>query len=367
MKQYLFMKQNTTDEGQAFAYESRPQRVVFGSGTLEHIGEALERLQVQRPLVVTVPQQRDHAERVAAILRGVESAIFDQARMHTPTDVTELALQTLATHAGDCVIAIGGGSSIGLSKAVAYRTGLPQIVVPTTYAGSEMTPILGQTENGLKTTLSDARVLPGTVIYDVDLTLTLPVAISASSGMNALAHAVEALYARDRNPIISLLAADAIEALGGALPRIIANPMDRAARAEALRGAWLCGMALGSVGMALHHKLCHTLGGSFELPHAETHSVMLPHVAAFNGQATAPLLAPICDALGDEAPGMALHRLALAIGAPVSLANIGMKEADLDKAAEIAMANFYWNPRPFMQADIRALLDDAYFGRPPRG
>jgi alcohol dehydrogenase class IV len=180
---------------------------------------------------------------------------------------------------------VGGGSTTGLGKAIALATGLDQIVVPTTYAGSEMTPILGQTERGVKTTQRSPAILPEVVIYDVDLTLTLPPALTATSGLNAIAHAVEALYAQDRNPIVSLMAEEGIAALARSLPVLVDAASDLAARSDALYGAWLCGACLGAVGMALHHKLCHTLGGSFDLPHAETHAVVLPHAVAYNSAA----------------------------------------------------------------------------------
>ena len=186
--------------------------------------------------------------------------------MHTPVDATEKALAVVRERAADALVAVGGGSTTGLGKAIALRTDLPQIVLPTTYAGSEMTPILGETSGGAKTTQRSPKVLPEVVIYDVDLTLGLPPAVSATSGMNAIAHAVEALYAKDRNPVISMMAEEGISALARSLPRISADPHDREARSGALYGAWLCGTCLGAVGMALHHKLCHVLGGMFDLP-----------------------------------------------------------------------------------------------------
>ena len=182
-------------------------------------------------------------------------------------------------------MALGGGSTIGLAKAIALRTDLPQIAIPTTYAGSEMTPILGETKDGRKTTQKSMKVLPEVVIYDVDLTMTLPAGLSGTSGINAIAHAVEALYAEDANPIISVLAEQSIAALGRALPQIAADPSDREARSDAQYGAFLAGACLGSVGMALHHKLCHTLGGTFDLPHSETHTIVLPHALAYNAPA----------------------------------------------------------------------------------
>ena len=283
--------------------------------------------------------------------------------MHTPVDVTEAALKIVAETRADGVVALGGGSTTGLGKAIAFRTDLPQLAVPTSYAGSEMTPILGETEDGVKRTRSDPRILPEVVIYDVELTLGLPAAMSATSGMNAIAHAVEALYARDRNPIVSLMAVEAIGALTDALPRIVADPADRAARTAALYGAWLCGACLGSVGMALHHKLCHTLGGSFDLPHAETHSVLLPHALAYNAPAIPDVIARLRPILGDD-PAAGLQDLAHRIGAPTSLATLGMAEDGIDRAADLALANPYWNPRPLTRDGVRALLARAWAGDP---
>jgi alcohol dehydrogenase class IV len=266
----------------------------------------------------------------------------------------------------DAVVAVGGGSTTGLGKAIALRTDLPQIVLPTTYAGSEMTPILGETKDGVKTTQRTPKVLPEVVIYDVDLTLTLPVGLTATSGMNAIAHAVEALYAKDGNPIVSLMAEEGIAALARALPRIVTEPGDQEARSDALYGAWLCGVCLGAVGMALHHKLCHTLGGTFDLPHAETHTIVLPHATAYNAPAAPEAMARIARALGAEDAAGGLYDLAVRIGAPRSLAAIGMPESGLDRAADLAVTNPYWNPRPIERPGIRQLLQDAYEGRLPQ-
>src|SRR6266702_4224475 len=265
----------------SFVYKSHPGKVIFGAGTLTTAlpGE-VERLGCERLLILSTPGHEALAQAIAERLGVGTRNVFAGARMHTPVAVTEQALAVAAQLHADGLLAVGGGSTIGLGKAIALRTDLPQIVVPTTYAGSEMTPILGQTEDGIKTTLNSPQVLPEVVIYDADLTMTLPAALSTASGMNAIAHAVEALYARDRNPLVSLMALEGIAALVGALPRIVVDPGDRRARANALYGAWLCGICLGAVGMALHHKLCHTLGGTFDLPHAETHTIVLPHALA---------------------------------------------------------------------------------------
>jgi maleylacetate reductase len=233
-----------------------------------------------------------------------------------------------------------------------------------------MTPILGETEGGHKTTRSSPEVLPETVIYDVELTLGLPAALSGTSGINAIAHAVEALYTRDANPITSLIAEQGIAALGRALPAIAVDPGDRTARTDALYGAWLCGTCLGAVGMALHHKLCHVLGGAFQLPHAETHTVVLPHAVAYNAAAAPEAMARVARALGAGTAhaldaAHALYDLAGAVGAARSLAALGMPADGLDRAADLAVASPYWNPRPLDRAAIRALLERAHTGAPP--
>ena len=274
-------------------------------------------------------------------------------------------MATVRASSADGVIAIGGGSTIGLSKAIALRTDLPQFVLPTTYAGSEMTPILGQTAAGTKTTVNDPKVLPEVVLYDVDLTLTLPASLSGTSGINAIAHAVEALYARDRNPIISLMALEGIGALVRALPQIAKAPATVAGRSEALYGAWLCGTCLGAVGMALHHKLCHVLGGSFNLPHAETHTVVLPQALAYNAAAVPEVMARLRSVLGED-PAMALYRLAKEVKAPLSLRELGMREDQIDEAVGRALASPYWNPRPLEPEELRKLIQRAWAGSPPK-
>lgn len=291
--------------------------------------------------------------------------------MHVPIETAREARDEARRLGADCAIAIGGGSTTGLGKAIALDSGLPILAIPTTYAGSEMTPIYGITEAGLKKTGKDPRVLPRTVIYDPELTLTLPVAMSVTSGMNAIAHAAEGLYAQDSNPVMDLMAEEGIRAIAQALPVIHQRADDVAARGDALYGAWLCGSVLGNVGMALHHKLCHTLGGSFNLPHAEVHTVVLPQAMAFNAAAAPEAMRRIERALGATGRASAaagLFDLAHTNGAPVALKDIGMNEADLDRAAEIAVSNPYWNPRPFgaaQRGEIRDLLQRAYEGIRP--
>lgn len=285
--------------------------------------------------------------------------------MHTPVNVTEAAMAHVAETKADCIIAIGGGSTIGLGKAIAYRSDLPQIVIPTTYAGSEATPILGQTEDGVKTTLSHPSVLPEVILYDPELVSTLPVAMTVTSALNAMAHAAEALYAPNRTAETTAMAIDGLKAFVDGLPQVIANPTDLAAREATQRGAWACGTVLGQVGMALHHKLCHTLGGSFDLPHAETHAIVLPHAIAYNARAAAAELQPICDLLGGDNAGLALHDFAKKMNAPLALRDLGLREEDLDRAADLATQKPYPNPQPVTREDIRALLQAAWAGDTP--
>jgi maleylacetate reductase len=349
-----------------FTYTGLPARVLFGEGTLESVADEARRLGATRALVLSTPGHKDKARNVLGLLGGLGAGLFAEAVMHTPVEVTGRGLDVVLDLEADCLVAIGGGSTIGLSKALAYRTDLPQIAIPTTYAGSEMTRILGQTEAGKKTTIVTEKVLPEVAIYDATLTYSLPPMVSATSGMNALAHAVEGLYAKDRNPVMSLLAEEAIAVMAEALPRVVEAPDDHEARARAFYGAWLCAMILGSVGTALHHKLCHTLGGSFGLPHAETHTVILPHAASFNAVAAREEMDHVARLLGAEGVGRGLYDLAARMGAPTSLDQLGMPLDGLDKAAELATQNPYWNPRPFTREDIRALLEDAWHGRRPR-
>jgi maleylacetate reductase len=274
-------------------------------------------------------------------------------------DVTEAALAIVKAEGCDGTIALGGGSSTGLGKAIAFRTDLPQLVIPTSYAGSEMTNILGETASGAKTTKRDAKIQPESVIYDADLLDTLPDNFAATSGMNAIAHAVEGLYAIDGNPIVSLMAEEGIRALANALPK------GKSGHDEALYGAWLCGTVLGSVSMALHHKLCHVLGGSFNLPHAETHTVILPHATAYNAKGSPEAMVRIARALGSATAAGGLYDLAKKLGAPLTLKELGMPEGGLEKAADIAAANPYPNPIPIKRDAILTLLSNAYSGQRP--
>jgi maleylacetate reductase len=315
--------------------------------------------------VLSTPEQAAGVRRVAESLGARAAGVYDRAAMHVPIETAEDARRRAAELGADCCVTVGGGSTTGLGKAIALTSDLPIVAVPTTYAGSEMTTIYGLTEGGMKRTGRDVRVLPKTVLYDPELTVSLPPAASAASGMNAIAHCVEALYAHDGNPINALIAEQGIRALGRALPAVVRAPDDLAARADALYGAWLAGVSLASVGMALHHKLCHVLGGTFNLPHAETHSIVLPHAARYNRDAATEAMARVARALGAEDAPTALYDLEAKLGLKLKLAEIGLKEADLERAAKIATEAPYPNPAPVKVGAVLALLRDAFEGRRP--
>jgi maleylacetate reductase len=349
----------------SFTFQILPSRVIFGAGCLEKLSEEIQRLGASKALVLSTPEQRQSGLEVVERLGARAAGLFDRAVMHVPIETAEAAREEARRLHADCCVAVGGGSTTGLAKAIALVSDLPILAVPTTYAGSEMTPIWGLTEGGRKTTGRDPRVLPKTVLYDPCLTVTMPPMLSATSGINSVAHCVEALYAQETNPIISLLAEEGIRAFAQSLPVVVTQPGNLEARSQALYAAWLGGLSLGSVGMALHHKLCHTLGGSFNLPHAETHTVVLPHAVAYNAPAATEAMARVTRALGAAGAAEGLYDLAASMGAPTSLAALGMKESDLDRAADLAVENPYYNPRPVTRDGIRVLLEEAFRGVRP--
>jgi alcohol dehydrogenase class IV len=353
----------------AFVQETLPGRTLFGRGRLADVQRETEKLGA-RALVLCSASRRGLAERVAELLGDACVGVHDRAVMHVPYERVVGALARVEALSADVLVAVGGGSTIGFAKAVALQKPLPILAIPTTYAGSEMTSIWGVTRDDHKSTGRDPAVKPRTVIYDPDLTLALPAAVSAASGMNAMAHAVEALYADGIDPVTALMAEEGVRALGAALPRVVANPTDPAARSEALYGAWLAGTVLGGVGMALHHKLSHVLGGNFGLPHAEVHSVLLPQVVAFNSEHAPVAMAAVVRALDADisapfAAAEALYALQGALGTPRSLAELGLDRRDLAHAAELALQQPYDNPRTVTLEGVRGVLERAFHGVRP--
>jgi maleylacetate reductase len=354
----------------SFVHQSSPSRVVFGRGSLEKIPQEIDRLGAQRALVLTTPGRRKLGEKVAARLGEKAVGVFSRAVMHVPVDTAEAARSEAARLAADSCVAIGGGSAVGLAKAIAAVTRVPILAIPTTYSGSEMTSTWGLTEGGIKKTMRDPGVQPKAVVYDPTLTLSLPAGLSATSGMNAMAHCVEALYAEDANPISSLVAEEGIRSLARGLPAVVRDPSDLKARSLVLYGLWLVGTCLGTTTTALHHKLCHVLGGAFDLPHSATHAVLLPHAMAYNASGAPQAMARIARALDPN--GLAssaadpLYDLEASIKTPLSLASLGMKHNGIDRAVTIVMERPFYNPRALTPEGIRTLLEDAFAGRRPR-
>ena len=346
----------------SFVYTGLPSRVVFGAGSVKQLGAELERLGARRALLLCTPGR---AESVRAIVAGLPIAgVFDRVVMHTPLALANEARQAAADLKADCCIAIGGGSTIGFGKAVALTSGLPVIAVPTTYSGSEMTTIWGISNENSKQTGRDPKVLPKAVIYDPELTLDLPASVSAASGMNAIAHCVEALYAHDGNPIVSLMAEEGIRALSASLPVVVVDLKNIEARTDALYGSWLAGSTISTTSVALHHKLCHVLGG-FGLPHAETHSIVLPHAMQYNRDAATEAMSRVARAIATVDAPRGVYELEMRLDLPMKLADIGMKQGDLERAARIAADAPYPNPRKVEYAPVLELLQHAYEGRRP--
>ena len=348
-----------------FIYQSTPSRVVFGAGALQHLAREIDALGARRALILSTPGQAASAQRVAEMLGERAAGVFAKAAMHVPLERAREAREAARRLGADCAVAIGGGSTTGLGKAIALDSGLPILAIPTTYAGSEMTSIYGLTDAGVKKTGRDTRVLPRTVIYDPELSLTLPLATTITSALNAIAHAAEGLYAHDGNPIMSMMAEEGVRAAAAALPVLASDPQDIGGRTDMLYAAWLCGTVLGAVSMGLHHKLCHTLGGSFNLLHAKVHTVILPHVLAYNAGHAPEAMQRIARALGSPTAAAGMFDLAQRHHAPTALKAIGMPAEGLDRAADLAVQNQYPNPRALERAAIRELLQRAFEGTRP--
>jgi alcohol dehydrogenase class IV len=346
----------------AFVYDALPGRVVFGVGAVEQLGEEVDRLGGRRVLAIAGKRAIDG---LLARLGPRVAASFTEVQQHVPVEAAARAVAAAAEADADCLVAMGGGSATGMAKAVALERQAPIVAVPTTYAGSEVTPIYGLTGPEGKRTGRDLRVLPKVVVYDPALTTGLPPEVTGPSGMNALAHCVEATYAPGANPVTSLLAEEGARALARGLPVAVSDPADLAARTDALLGAWLAGAAMAAAGVGIHHQLCHLLGGAYRLPHAELHAVVLPHAVAFVAPAARPQLARLAGALGvEEVPG-GVWDLGRRLGTPASLAELGLAEAELDRAATQAVARVVQAPRRAGVSELRALLGAAWQGRRP--
>lgn len=348
-------------EGEALVHTSPYAKVYFGPGTVDHLDEIVRELGARRPGILCTPSRAvDGAALQARLSMG--SVLFPEAVMHTPVDVSDRAAERAAANDVDLLISTGGGSSSGLGKALTKRLGLRHVAIPVTYSGSEMTPMLGETRDGVKRTERSDQYRPVAILYDPELTTSLPAHTSAASGMNAMAHAVGALTTSD-DPDILRAAEKAVRSLVRALPQIVKDTSDAAARTQALYGAWLCGYCIEAP-MALHHKLCHALGGACNMPHAETHAAMLPHSLAFNGVACPYAVERLSDIFGGD-PAAGLFDLIETLGLDVALRDLGLAETAVPHVARLACANPYANPRAFTEEDVAALLGRAWRGERP--
>ncbi len=348
----------------AFAYESASARVVFGPGAVDRVAAEAAALGARRVLLIADPWARAVAERIGPQLGDALVGVLDTVVQHVPEDLAEGARRRAADLRADAVVSVGGGSATGLAKAVAVASGAPIVAVPTTYAGSEATPVYGITGTH-KVTARDRRAQPRVVVYDPELTVGMPPRLTATSGLNALAHAVQAPVAPTTNPISTMYALEAIRRLRAALPRAVRRGDDLDARAEALLGAYLAGTAFAGAGSGLHHRLCHVLGGDFGLVHADVHAVLLPYVVAYQQAVRPAAFGPVAAALGVTDAAAGLHDLAVDLGAPTSLAEIGMPADGLAAAAQRA-ATVLAGPEvrpPIDEARLRVLLGDAHAGR----
>ncbi|MFF2379136.1 maleylacetate reductase [Streptomyces sp. NPDC058108] len=349
-----------------FLHDTLPQRVRFASGeAAESLGDEVAALGARRVMVIAGAAERALAERVTGGLPVVH--LHDEVVMHVPVEVAERARAAAAAHDADVLVSVGGGSTTGLAKAVALTTGLPIVAVPTTYAGSEATPVWGLTEGSAKTTGTDPRVLPRAVVYDAALTLGLPADLSAASGLNAVAHCVDSLWAPRTDPVNQALAAEGVRALRTGLPLVVKEPDALPGREQALYGAYLSALAFASAGSGLHHKICHVLGGMFNLPHAATHAVVLPYVLAFNGAAAPEAEQRLAAAFGTPTAGEGLALLRDRLDAPRSLQGLGMPSEGVAAAAEAVVAAApAGNPRPVTPRAVTELLGKAWEGADPR-
>lgn len=355
-----------------FRYEQLAARVVFGPGSRARAAEEAAALGAQRVMLIADAGARAAGDELESELGAAMAVRWGEVVQHVPVDVAERARQAATDHEIDAVICVGGGSATGLAKAIALSHGVPIVAVPTTYAGSEQTTIYGLTGGRHKQTGKDPSVLPKVAVYDPELTLGLPPHVTGASAFNALAHAIEGMWAPGCNPITTVVALEATRAIASSLPRVTSAPGDVAARGDLLYGAALAGMVLGATSAGLHHKICHVLGGRFDLVHADAHSVVLPHVLAFNAPALPGEMSRLADALGVPGgdPAGALWDLARASGVPVKLADLTgsggpLQRADLGEVAEQAAAEVTANPRPASSADLLGVLERAFDGLRP--
>jgi len=347
-----------------FTYRSDPVRIVFGAGAVTALRAEAELHKMSRLLVLCSPTRADFARRVTEPIADRRIGFCDTAGQTMPRAAFNKIVADIKSHNANGFVVVGGGSPIGLAKAAAATIGLPYIAIVTTYSGSEMAPrwYIGVAEDRVNG--ESAAALPATAIYDPELTLELPARVSAASGMNAMAHAVESLYGIDTNPVVQTMAEEAVRRLGSSLPRIVQNPRDPGARTNALYGAWLAAYFRAAVG--LEHAIAQRVRQWFNLDHALTHAVATPYAAGFNAAAAPEAMARIRRALGAEDAARGLYDLNVRLGLPTGLKDVGLLEKDLGKAVEVVSAVKIAHPKPVTKADLENVIGQAFAGAPPR-
>jgi maleylacetate reductase len=351
-----------------FTRTSLPLRIVFGDGAVRRLADELDQHDWRRAMLITASQDPQLGEDGHKALGERVKLHWDEVRQHVPRELARRATSAARAVGADVLVTIGGGSTTGLGKAIAVATGLPVAVVPTTYAGSEMTPIYGLTSDNDKITARDARALPRIVVYDPRLLTTLPAAVVGPSGLNALAHCAEALWAANADPITDAIALDGVRRLRQHLPAAYesAHP---AARGEILIAACLAGTALGTVGTSLHHALCHLLGGMFNAPHAETHAIVLPYAVSYLQPSVPEAARRLAQAMDTSQHALArsIWELGRSVGTPAGLRAVGIREDDLPALTEAALAKRLPSPRPLEYGALHQALHAAWTGQPPGG
>ena len=348
----------------SFTYDALSNRVVFGIGSRRSVREEVERLGATRVLLIADPHDHERSNEIADYLGDRCVALFSDVAQHVPVEKAAL-VRALADDVGaDVTVTFGGGSATGFGKAIGLSHHLPQICIPTTYAGSEQTPIWGMTSGQDKQTGRDLAALPKVVLYDPELTLALPVAIAGPSGVNALAHAIEGLYSPGANPISSVVAFESIRVLVNHLPQLVERPSDMDERSSVLYGAYLAGAVLAVTGTALHHKICHVLGGLYGLDHGQMNAVILPYALHFNAPAIPAIYERLNDVLEGDAAGK-VYDLVATLGAPQDLASIGFPDDGVDVAASLIVKAAAGNVRPIDEEQARDLLRSAVSGQRP--
>lgn len=348
-----------------FIHDANPSRVLFAAGARAKAGAELDRLGASRIMIIATPTQAGVAAEFARLIGERAGIVYPGAQPHTPTNVTEAALTAVSSVQADGLLAVGGGTAIGLAKAIALRTDLPQLIIPTTFAGSEMTPFLIETERGAKTMQRSGRVLPETVIYDPEFVGALPIPVAAPSAMNAIANSVAALCAPNVDPLTAMMAEESIRALGLALPRLLGDASDPDAWSQALYGAWLAGASVGVTGTGVHHAICDVLVGAFDLTHADVHCVMLPYAAAALTGRDRKAMRRVAHALGADDAASTLYDLMARAANETSLRGMGLTRAALEKAADLVLEDPSVKQARTSRGDILAMLLAAFEGKRP--